>query len=116
MEATNFLGKDVTIMIERPLGSIHPKHPDIYYPVNYGYLPHSVGRDQEELDAYLLGVFIPLDTFTGRCIAVIHRTNDQDDKLVIVPPEKNYTDEQIQALTEFQERFFTSIILREGCI
>lgn len=50
--------------------------------------------------------------FTGRCIAVIHRLDDDDDKLVLVPDGKEYTDDQIRALTEFQERFFQSVILR----
>jgi inorganic pyrophosphatase len=112
MEATDFLEKDVTILIDRPLGTIHPEHRHIYYPINYGYVPNVIGKDQEELDAYLLGVFIPLEIFTGKCIAVIHRTNDQDDKLIIVPQDKTYSDEQIRALTEFQERFFTSVIIR----
>lgn len=112
MDATDFLGKDVTIFIDRPLGTVHPEHQDIHYPINYGYVPNIMGKDQEELDAYLLGVFIPLETFTGKCIAVIHRTNDQDDKLIVVPQDKTYSDEQIQALTEFQERFFTSVIIR----
>lgn len=112
MEATDFLGKEVTILIDRPLGTIHPEHQHIYYPVNYGYVPNIMGKDQEELDAYLLGVFIPYKTYTGKCIAVIHRTNDQDDKLIVVPQDKTYSDDQIQALTEFQERFFTSVIIR----
>ena len=112
MDATDFLGKEVTILIDRPLGTIHPEHQHIYYPINYGYVPNIIGKDQEELDAYLLGVFVPLKTFTGKCIAVIHRTNDQDDKLIVVPQDKTYSDDQIQALTEFQERFFTSVIIR----
>lgn len=113
MESTEFLGKRVSIVIDRPLGSIHPKHRDIYYPINYGYVPGVMGGDQEELDAYVLGVFIPISEFTGVCVAVIHRTNDCDDKLVVVPQGKSYTDEQIRALTEFKERFFSSTIIRE---
>jgi inorganic pyrophosphatase len=112
MDATDFLGKEVTILIDRPMGTIHPEHHHIHYPINYGYVPNVMGKDQDELDAYLLGVFVPLETFTGKCIAVIHRTNDQDDKLIVVPQDKTYSDEQIQALTEFQERFFTSVIIR----
>jgi inorganic pyrophosphatase len=112
MDATDFLGKEVTILIDRPLGTIHPEHQHIYYPINYGYVPNIMGKDQEELDAYLLGVFVPLKTFTGKCIGVIHRTNDQDDKLIVVPQDKTYSDDQIRALTEFQERFFTSVIIR----
>lgn len=62
--------------------------------------------DGEEVDAYLLGVFEPVESFTGKCIAVIHRLDDDDDKLIIVPEDKNYTAEQIIVLIEFQERFF----------
>lgn len=42
------------------------------------------------MDAYVLGVFQPLDTFTGRCIAVIQRADDDDDKVIVVPDEKSY--------------------------
>ena len=64
------------------------------------------------MDAYLLGVFDPVESYKGKCIAVIHRTNDDDDKIIVVPESVNYTDEQIRALTEFQERFFESVIAR----
>ena len=61
----------------------------------------------------MLGIFEPIDEFEGKCIAVIHRTNDNDDKLIIVPKEKDYSDDAIRALTEFQERFFESIVIRD---
>ena len=96
--------------MDRPLGCKHPKHGFIY-PVNYGYIPGTISGDGEELDAYVLGEFAPLDEFKGKVIAIIHRTNDNDDKL-IVTNDKNYTDDQIRALTEFQERFFESVIIR----
>lgn len=111
MNASNYLGKTVTIKMDRPLGSKHPKN-ELIYPVNYGYVPGTTAPDGEELDAYLLGVFEPVDEFTGKCIAYIHRTNDDDDKLIIVPEDVEYTDDQINALTEFQERFFKHIIIR----
>ncbi|MBR1890790.1 MAG: inorganic diphosphatase [Clostridia bacterium] len=106
-----YLGKIVTVTMDRPLGSKHPKHGFIY-PVNYGYIPNTVSGDGEELDAYVLGEHEPLKTFTGRVIAIIHRTNDDDDKLVVMKDGRNYTDEQIRALTEFQEQWFESVILR----
>lgn len=109
--AAAFLGQTLRVTIERPLGSRHPEHGFIY-PVNYGYLPGVMAADGEELDVYVLGVFEPLETFVGVCLAVIHRLNDDDDKLVVVPVGKDYTDEQIRALTEFHERFFASVILR----
>lgn len=110
---TQFLGDRVKIKIDRPLGSSHPEWGFIY-PLNYGYLPGVTAPDGEELDAYLLGVFEPLDEFTGVCIAIIHRLNDADDKLIVVPEGVAYNDDQIRALTEFQERFFQSEILRSS--
>ena len=106
-----YIGKKVNVIVDRKLGSKHPNWGFIY-PTNYGYIPNTVSGDGEELDAYILGVFEPLDTFEGICTAVIHRLNENDDKLVVVPQGTNYTNEQIDCLTEFQERFFKHIIIR----
>ena len=95
------------------MGTEHPKFPESIYPINYGYIPNTVSGDGKELDCYILGVFEPVKTFKGKCIAVIHRLNDNDDKLVIVPEGKEYSNDAIRALTEFQERFFKSIIIRK---
>jgi len=112
VDAKAFIGQVVEVRIDRPLGSRHPEKDYIYYPVNYGFIPNLLAPDGEDLDAYVLGVFEPLENFTGTCIAVIHRLDDNDDKLVVTPAERTYTDEQIIALTEFQERFHKSVILR----
>ena len=105
------LGKKVKVEMDRPLGSTHPKH-GFVYPVNYGFIPNTVSGDGEELDAYVLGEHKPLQEFEGVVVAIIHRTNDDDDKLVVMAEGRNYTDEQIRALTEFQEKFFESVIIR----
>lgn len=108
-----FLDKIVDVIIDKPLGSRHSeKYPNHIYPVNYGYVPNTISGDNEELDCYILGIFEPLETFKGKCIAIIHRTNDNDDKLIVVPEGRNYSNEEIRALTEFQERFFESEIIR----
>lgn len=106
-----YIGKRVTAQIDRALNSKHPKHGFIYE-TNYGYIPNTISGDGEELDCYILGVNEPLEKFEGECIAVIHRTNDDDDKLVIVPDGKNFTDDEIIKLTHFQEQFFESEIIR----
>ena len=108
--ATRYLNKTVKVKMDRPLGSKHPREGFIY-PVNYGFIPDTVAPDGHEIDAYVLGVFDPLENFEGKCIAVIHRTNDDDDKLIVT--NNNYSDDQIKALTEFQERFFESVIIRD---
>lgn len=115
MEKANykdFLGKKVYAVIDRAMGSKHPKW-NFIYPLNYGYIPNTISGDGEELDAYIVGVFEPLKEFEGKCIAAIHRTNDDDDKLIIVPEGKVYTKEQIEVLVEFQERFFEHVIIEE---
>lgn len=111
MNNIEYLNKTLEIKIDRPMGSKHPKHGFIY-PVNYGYVPNTVNGDGEELAAYILGIYEPLENFTGKCIAIIHRTNDNDDKLIIVPDNKAFTNEEVKVLTDFQEQFFESTILR----
>ena len=106
-----YLGKELNIVIDRELGSKHPEYGFIY-PVNYGYVPGTVSGDGEELDCYLLGVFEPVKTYKGKCIAIVHRLNDDDDKLIVVPENKEYSDDAINALIEFQERYFEHIIVR----
>ncbi len=111
MNTKEYLNKTITIKIDRPLGSRHPKH-NFIYPVNYGYVLKTINTDEEELDAYLLGVFDPVEEYSGKVIAIIHRLNDDDDKLVVVPEGTSYSDEAIIALTEFQEQYFKSVIWR----
>ncbi len=111
MTNKEYIGKTVKVVMDRPLGTKHPKH-GFLYPVNYGYIPNTVSGDGEELDAYVLGVDIPLKEFTGKCIAIIHRTNDDDDKLVVVPDGANISDEEIEAAVAFQEQWFEHILVK----
>lgn len=109
--AKDYLGKEVTVEIDRQLGTRHPKH-GFMYMLNYGFIPGTVSGDGEELDAYLVGEFEPVASSKGKVIAIIHRTNDDDDKLIVSANGKDYSDDAIKAMTEFQERFFESIIIR----
>lgn len=106
----DYLNKTIEVKIDRPLGSKHPKHGYIY-PVNYGYVPNTISGDGEELDCYVLGVFEPVDEFRGKCIAIIHRINDNDDKLIVVPEGRKFSGQEIEVLIEFQERFFKHEII-----
>src|SRR3990172_5327665 len=81
-----FLGKKVKLIIDRPLGSKHPEY-GFVYEVNYGYIKGVKSPDGEDLDAYYLGEDKPLGMAEGICIAIIHRLDDNDDKLVVVPKE-----------------------------
>ncbi len=101
----------VTVIIDRPLGSRHPRY-GFVYPVNYGYVPGTLAPDGEGLDAYVLGVARPLARFRGQCVALLHRVDDDDDKLVVVPPDMTISDQEILAATAFQEQFFRTLLVR----
>ena len=104
------IGDLVHVVVDRPLGSCHPKHKDMIYPVNYGYVPGIMAPDGAEQDAYILGVDAPVAEFTGKIIAVIHRLDDVEDKWVIAPEDVTFTEESIRKQVDFQERYFTSEI------
>lgn len=111
LDYEKYLGKSVEGIVDRPIGSLHPKY-NFAYPINYGYIPETISGDGEELDCYLLGENVPVHSFKGKCIAVIHRLNDNDDKLVISCDGRDYTDQEIQNLICFQEQYFESVIVR----
>ena len=108
-----YLGKQVTVLVDRPLGSRHPREHDIWYSVNYGYVPDTMSGDGMPIDAYLLGVFEPVGRAQGVVIGIVLRADDNEDKLVVAPEGQRYSAEQIAALVEFQERYFDSRVVTE---
>lgn len=108
------IGDIVTVTVDRPMGSYHPEYKDMYYPINYGYIEGILAPDGEEQDAYILGVDIPLKTFTGKIIAVIKRADDVEEKWVVCPTGMSFTRFEIMEQVRFQEQYFKSeIILSE---
>lgn len=110
-EVNSVLGKTVTVTVDRPLGSFHPEHKDMYYPVNYGYVEGILAPDGEEQDAYILGVDEAVEKFTGMIIAVVHRNDDVEEKWVVAPEEIAFTKEEIREQIHFQEQYFDSEIM-----
>ena len=100
------LGKKVTVKVDRPMGSYHPNHKDMYYPINYGYIEGIMAPDGEEQDAYLIGVDQPVEEFTGIIIAIIHRYDDVEEKCVVAPENMTFSMEEIKRLVHFQEQYF----------
>jgi inorganic pyrophosphatase len=103
--ATQFLGKTVRIEIDRPLGTMHPKF-KWAYPINYGFVPDTLAPDGEPIDAYVLGLDKPITSFVGTVVAIVHRLNDDDDKLIVISKGQKLTAPQIEAAIEFQEKYF----------
>ena len=83
------IGKIVTVTVDRPIGSYHPVHKNLYYPINYGYVKGIIAQDGEEQDAYVIGVDVPVKEYTG----------------------KVFTKEEIEEIVRFQEQFFDSIVI-----
>ena len=105
------IGDIVTVTVDRPLGSFHPEHKDMYYPVNYGYIEGVIAPDGEEQDAYILGVDKPVERFTGIIIAIVHRHDDVEEKWVVCPTHTSLNKEEIMEQIKFQEQYFRSEII-----
>ena len=110
-QVKSYLGKTVTIGIDRPIGYVHRKGEKVLvYPINYGYIPGVLGGDGEELDVYLLGVTEPVERYTCRIIAIAHRENDVEDKLVGAPEGMHFSVEEIREAIHFQEKYYNTHI------
>ncbi|MBQ3601548.1 MAG: inorganic pyrophosphatase [Lachnospiraceae bacterium] len=110
-QINSVIGRTVTVTVDRPLGSYHPKHKDIYYPINYGYVEGIMAPDGEEQDAYILGVAEAVEKFIGNIIAVVHRNDDVEEKWVVAPVGMTFTKEEIMEQIHFQEQYFNSEIM-----
>lgn len=99
-------GKTVTVIVDRPVGSCHPKYKEMRYSVNYGYIEDVIAPDGEEQDAYILGVRKPVDKFTGKMVAVVHRFDDVEDKWVVVPEDMVISKNEIEEAIYFQEKYY----------
>ena len=116
----DIMGQVVRGKIDRPMGSYHPRHPNLFYPVNYGYVEGIIGGDGSEQDIYLLGETGPVSEFMGKVIAVYHRYDDNETKWIVIPcdekgnvrsniriPDRN----EIYAQIAFQEQFFSGVLV-----
>jgi inorganic pyrophosphatase len=108
------LGTHVRIVIDRPIGTKHPKYKSTIYPINCGFIPKTISGDGREVDVYVLGVTETLKPFTEievDIIALIIRDDDAEDKLVGSAVGAVYTEEEILSQLEFQEKFFHSRVI-----
>lgn len=105
------VGGIVTVTVDRPLGSYHPKHEDLYYPINYGYIEGIMAPDGEEQDAYIIGIQEAVQSFTGKVIAIIHRFDDVEEKWVVCPENMMFSKDEIADAVRFQEQYFQTEII-----
>ncbi|ERL66621.1 inorganic pyrophosphatase [Schleiferilactobacillus shenzhenensis] len=100
------IGLHVQVTVNRPLGSTHPEHHTIQYPLNYGYVAGVIGGDGEPQDAYVLDVATPVRQQTGYVVAIIHRRDDNETKWVVAPKFRFVTEAEVRKATNFQEKYF----------
>jgi len=105
------IGETVKVIIDRPLGTYHPEHKDLFYSVNYGYIEGVIAPDGEEQDAYVIGVNEPVKEFTGKVIAVIKRLDDVEEKCVVAPENMYFKKEEIMQQVDFQEKYFKTEVI-----
>ena len=117
-QVEGYLGKVVTIEIDRPIGTVHHKgEKTLVYPINYGYIPGVLGGDGEELDVFLLGVDEPVSYYTGKILGIVYRADDVEDKLVMAPEGMSFSAEEIACAVHFQEKYYqTTICALDGSV
>lgn len=108
----SMIGHTIKVYVDRPIGSHHPKYNDIIYPINYGYIKEIIADDKKYQDVYILGEDKALDCVEGKIYAIIERENDNEDKLIVVTNNKEYSNEEIRKLVDFQEKYFKYKIIK----
>ena len=63
---SHIIGKMVKGTVDRPLGTSHPRYPEMVYPINYGYVGGVDADDGMEQDVYLFGRMNPWRTLRVR--------------------------------------------------
>lgn len=110
LEPADWLGRILRVVMDRPLGSLHPEH-GFRYELNYGYVPGYIAPDGEELDAYVVGTDEVLEECEGVVVAVIRRYDDIEDKLVVAVDDCLRSIGVIMAAVAFQEAGWDSEIV-----
>ena len=106
MDYSGIIGRTVSGTIDRPIGSTHPRHPDMIYPINYGYVDGIIAGDGAEQDVYAFGSSEPIRSFTGKVVAVWHRLNDCEDKWIVSVDGTVPGRDEIIRVIAFQEQYF----------
>ncbi len=113
---SEWIGRRVLTIIDRPIGSYHPRFQHLRYPLNYGYIPGTLSGDGEAVDVYVIGEDRVFSKLYVCVLAIIHREDDDEDKLVAARTMKMVNPEYIMSMVRFVEQYFTvSIETAHGC-
>lgn len=107
------LNKQIIVEIDRPLGSAHPKRENLYYPINYGFVPGKMGKDGEEQDVYVIDSKIKKHKTEVKIIGILMRLDDVETKWIgIESDNRTYSKTDIQSIVNFQEKYYKTVILK----
>lgn len=104
----SFLGKKVRVTVDRPVGY---EHHGTRYELNYGYTEQLTSLDGFFQDAYVLDVGERINSCEGIAVAVIHRFDDIEDKLVVAVGNGVFDPVLIENKVAFIERHFEHTII-----
>jgi inorganic pyrophosphatase len=82
------------IVIDRPMGSLHPRNPDIVYPLDYGYLAGTSSADGDGIDLWIGSQ--TEKTLEAALVVVNLRKRDSEIKLLLA-----CTPEEIKTIFDF---------------
>lgn len=106
------LNTKVNIEIDRPIGTLHPKRENIYYPINYGFVPGLMGGDDEEQDVYVIDSKVKKKSAKVKIIGIVMRLDDVESKWIGVEDENlSYSKSEIESIINFQEQYYETFIL-----
>ena len=99
-----------SLIIDRPKGSLHPRYPDLIYPLDYGYLENTTSSDGGGIDVWLGSLnrvtnkgFVK--TLTGILCTFDTLKRDAEIKLLI-----GCSQADIQVIRDFQKEMHTLYI------
>ncbi len=100
-----YIGKTVTVTVDRPYGSFHPHHPDVIYPLNYGYVDELISADGEFQDAYVYGPKEPVESFRGVVSGIIYH-KDGPSRFIVTRAGEMIDRRAIMETVAFEEQYY----------
>ena len=103
-EAFDTLVSSSEIMLDRPKGSVHPRYPDIRYPLDYGYLQGTRSGDGDGIDIWIGSMTERHVTGVVLCVDLLKR--DSECKVLYA-----CTREEMRQILAFHQQGMQSALL-----
>jgi len=91
------------VIVDRPKGNPHPLHPELVYPLDYGYLENTTSGDGDGIDIWMGS--LKSKTLTGILCTFDRIKSDAEIKLLI-----GCTNKDVQNIRNFHDEMLTLFI------